>query len=556
MAMSSLREKFVIALAVASCGTPPPAEVPRVRFANAVPVLIVDDRRPVLERPEVSHAALELDFFDRSVAGPIVRGLSLPLGRRARGMNSLDDVPDSAWFTNRIGVRDMTPEEIARGPEEGDGPDQHKPWTIVSNKPGGTQVGFIIRDARGVKYGIGFDMPEWPELKTGTAVVLNRLLWAFGYNVPDDRVAFVRPEELVVSPDAETKDTHGRKLRRLDRKEVDRLLAQVWHEPDGRIRVFASRWLEGESLGGTDPSGVRDGDPNDRIPHEDRRDLRGMYPLFAWLQHLDLVRGNFLDMLVARPDDPSHRYVKHYLLDFSRGLGAGAVIEHDLRSNYQYLIDGSEPGWAFGLWPRPWGQYWAPKLTGVSPTFAADGFDPGAWKPDIPYMPFTEGDRFDSFWGTKVLAHFTRDQIRAAVQAGQFSDPRTIDYLTDTLIARQRATVAYWYARVNPLDKFATAPNGLCFQDLAIAAGLAAAAQTKYELASYDREARPIGRILVDAAPSGTTCTTAVQVTVGTDSYTMVKITTQRPAFAGSTVVHLARTPETGAWRVIGVWRM
>ena len=35
---------------------------------------------------------------------------------RAGNVNALDEVPDSSWFTNRLGRRPMTTEEIARGP--------------------------------------------------------------------------------------------------------------------------------------------------------------------------------------------------------------------------------------------------------------------------------------------------------------------------------------------------------------------------------------------------------------------------------------------------------
>jgi hypothetical protein len=160
------------------------------------------------------------------------------------------------------------------------------------------------------------------------------------------------------------------------------------------------------------------------------------------------------------------------------------------------------------------------------------------------------------FWGAKVLARFTRAHIHAAVEAGQFSDPRTVEYLTDTLVARQRATLAYWYARVNPLDRFSARADGLCFEDLAISAQLASAAQTRYELASYDRNAQPLGRIVVDAGPGNATCATPVKLANGGDGYTIVKVTTSRSAFTGSTVVHLARDPGSAAWRVIGVWRI
>ncbi|HEX5064081.1 MAG TPA: hypothetical protein VFV99_32115 [Kofleriaceae bacterium] len=551
--MSSLRYMAVIVVATTSCKQS--AEVPRVRYANAAPVTVVNDRRAVPTRPHVSRQLLDLDFYDRSVEDPLMNTLSLPQKQRARGVNAVDEVPNSTWFTNRIGVRDMSPQEIANGPLGDEGPEPHKPWTVHSTKPGGTEVGFIITDARGVKYGLGFDTPEWPEMETGNAVVVNRLLWAFGYNVPDERIAYIRPEDLVPAANAQVKDSQGRRLRQLDRKELDRQLALVSHAPDGRIRVLASRWLSGESLGGTNPTGVRKGDPNDVIPHEDRRDLRGQYPVFAWLEHLDLVRGNFLDMLIA-PHDPAHRYVVHYLLDFGRSLGAIAVIDKNLRANHRYLVDWSDPIWTFGTEPRSWGKHAAPLLTGVSPTFVATGFDPGAWKPNLPYQPFDSADRFDMFWGTKILGRFTPEQIRAAVEAGRFSDPRTVDYLTDTLIRRQQATMAYWYVRVNPLDKFTVGPNGLCFEDLAMMGRLVPGAPTRYELASYDRDARPLGTVTINAAQGGATCTGSVKLSNVNGGYTIVKITTLRPVANGSTIVHLARAPKSAEWRVIGVMRV
>src|SRR5688572_32161161 len=37
---------------------------------------------------------------------------------RAVNVNSVDEVPDSSWFTNRIGRMSMTLDEIARGPNQ------------------------------------------------------------------------------------------------------------------------------------------------------------------------------------------------------------------------------------------------------------------------------------------------------------------------------------------------------------------------------------------------------------------------------------------------------
>ena len=548
--------RYASILILASCASS--SEPMAVRFTNAPPVAAVDDRRPVAQRPSHNLNLNDYDFYRRAFEGPVVRSLELPGHRRARGVSSLDEVPDSTWFTNRIGIRDLTPDEIRKGPVDDDGPEAHKPWTIHSTKPGGTAVGFVITDARGVKYLISFDDISRPEMETGTGVIVNRLLWAAGYNVPADSIAYIRREDLVIAPDAMIKDHLGIDRGPLDEETVNRKLSRAWRTPDGQLRVLASRYLAGESLGGSPPSGVRDDDPNDRIPHELRRDQRGLYPLAAWVDHIDLVQSNFLDMFVADPANPQAHYVVHYLVDFGKSLGAMSVTDSFIREGWNFSFD-----WHFlfrdlftlGLMPHPWNDRTGPVPFGVSPTFVAQPFEPARWRPDIPVPAFDEADRYDMFWGTKILARFTREQIGAAVDAARFSDPQAVAYLTETLVARQQATIRTWFARVNPLDGFAATGRGLCFADLAIDHQLAAAGSTHYELQSYDKAGRSIGAVTVPAAESGPTCTGDVIMSTAADTYTIVRITTRRPAYAGSTFVHLAKAP-TGEWRVIGVWRI
>jgi hypothetical protein len=542
MALTATRDA-ILTVALASCTAP--IRWDTVRFANAPPVMIVDDRRDVATRPRGAPSYLELDYYDRSFQDPIVRALELRQHARALGVNALDDVPDSTWFTNRIGVRDLSPAEIGRGPVDDDGPETHTPWLVHSGKKGGTELGVVVSDARGLKYLIKFDDRSRPELETGSHVIVNRLLWAFGYNVPADQVAYVRPSDLVVAPGA---GSHV---------DLEDVLEKAWRAPDGRIRVLASRWLAGENISGVSPIGARKDDPNDRIPHERRRDLRGQYPLFAWLDHVDLVESNFLDMWIAAPRDRSRHYVVHYKVDFGNSLGTMAASNQNIRQGQAYAFDWCDLGRSIvtlGL-ARSWAPPHAPALTGVSLAFVASNFDPGSWRPAIPYPPFRDADRFDMFWAAKLIAHFTRAQIHAAVEAARFSDPRATEYVTNTLVARQRATVAHWYARVNPLDRFRANPEELCFDDLAITAGLAAPGETHYEIASYDREARALGSSISAAGATGTTCVRGPRGSSG-EAYTIVRLTTHRPAYAGSTLVHLARDPATGAWRVIGVVRL
>ena len=538
----------------AACGSG--AAVPAVRFANAPPVLAVDDRLDVPAAPEPREFYMDTYHWDGVLQRRIDRGMELPRPRRALGVNALDEVPDSTWFTNRIGVRDMSLDELTRGPVTVDSPELHRPWTIQSAKPGEGDVGFVIQDARGLKFLLKFDTAGYPEQETATHVIVGKILWACGFNTTEDFVVHLRREDLVVGRGAAITNEFGDK-QPIDAELVDRRLELVERMPDGGYRALASRWVDGKPLGGHAAEGVREDDRNDRIPHELRRDLRGAYALFAWVDHVDVQESNFLDSWVADRGDPKIHYVKHYLLDFGKSLGVMASTGHDPRRGHAYVIDLAAMTATLaeaGLVERPWEGRSAPQLRGVG-MFEARSYDPGAWVPDYPvYVPFLYADRFDEFWGAKILIRFTRAQLHAIVETGQLSDPRAVEYVTDTLVARQRATAAYWFARVNPLDRFAAYRDRLCFDDLAVAYRFADAATTRYAVTRYDRGARPLGASAARGEAGGRVCVPLALSGEG-DGYTMARIATTRPGFTGATVVHVARDPASGAPRVIGIWR-
>ena len=65
---------------------------------------------------------------------------------RAQNVNTVDEVPDSSWFTNRIGAAPMTVDELLKGPDTTTGP-AAGPWTVIAAKIDGVTPGFTIRDA-------------------------------------------------------------------------------------------------------------------------------------------------------------------------------------------------------------------------------------------------------------------------------------------------------------------------------------------------------------------------------------------------------------------------
>ncbi|HEU4733395.1 MAG TPA: hypothetical protein VFT22_36130 [Kofleriaceae bacterium] len=550
---------MIALLVLASCASTP--EVPAVRFANAPAVRVVDDRRDVAAKPSEREFIHSLYHYDGVVQRRLTRAMELPRDRRSLAVNALDEVPDSTWFTNRIGVRDLTLDELRAGPAKVGSPEAFKPWTVRSTRIGGSEHVLMITDARGRRFMLKFDSPEFPEQETATHVIVGKLLWACGYNVTEDHVVYFRPAELTLAEDAVGVDILGDK-HPLGRAELDDFLRMVATERDGRIRALASLWLDGKPLGGPPAEGVREDDPNDRIPHQLRRDLRGAYPIFAWLDHVDIQESNFLDTWV---EEGGRHYVKHYMLDFGKGLGVMDTTGHNPRHGHEYVVDFAEMIRSLatgGLVERTWEGRELPGLRGVG-MFGVKDYDPGEWKPDSPaYVPLLNADRIDKFWGAKILIRFTREQIHAVVETARLSDPRAVEYLTDTLVARQRATARYWFERTNPLDRFEIAAGAggvtLCFDDLTLVHGLAqgAAAATRYGLATYDAEGRALAEPAgVPASATGRTCSGALTLSGAPGGYTIVRVAMERGDFRGETLVHIARNLDTGVARVIGVWR-
>ena len=67
---------------------------------------------------------------------------------RALNVNTVDEVPDSSWFTNRIGRNAMSTESIRRGPDRAESINVTG-WKVSGGKSAGVQPGFRMTDAEG-----------------------------------------------------------------------------------------------------------------------------------------------------------------------------------------------------------------------------------------------------------------------------------------------------------------------------------------------------------------------------------------------------------------------
>src|SRR4030095_3285951 len=101
-------------------------------------------------------------------------------------------------------------------------------------------------------------------------------------------------------------------------------------------RALASRMVEGQVVGPFSYRGTRSDDPNDTIPHENRRVLRGLRVFAAWLNHQDTRSINTMDSLLSDEGIP---YVKHYLMDFGSILGSNAGYPKEPWSGNEYATD-------------------------------------------------------------------------------------------------------------------------------------------------------------------------------------------------------------------------
>lgn len=395
-----------------------------------------------------------------------------PSNTRAANVNTIDEVPDSSWFTNRILPQRPTDADLARGPNVGAAPNPER-WTITREKSGGFAPGFTAKDANGETWFVSFDPPGSPEGATGAMVVATKFFWALGYNQVETFITSVDPGRLTIDPKATVKRPNGKRTP-FTRDDLSAILERAARNRDGTYRAAAGRLLQGKILGPFRYDGTRPDDPNDTVPHQHRRELRALRVFGAWTNLTDLKAGNTLDALVDAGD---RSIVKHYLQDVGSTFGIGANGPHDWDEGFEYFYEGNATlrrmgslGFALSPWQTtPYTVY--PSIG----RFEADAFDPRTWKPHTPTTAYIEMRDDDAFWAARRVAAFSDDVIRALVHTGQFSDAAAEQHLA-ALIIKRRDTIARTYLpAVNPIVNPRLSDAGdLAFDNTAVAAHVAA----------------------------------------------------------------------------------
>jgi hypothetical protein len=489
----------------------------------------------------------------------VVNSFSTPGERhdiRARNVNTIDEVPDSSWFVNRIGQHPLSSTELVRGPDRFEAVSLAG-WTVSGDKGSGLQPGFRMTDPSGHLYQIEFDPESNPEMATGAEIIGTAFYHAFGYHTVEVYLAELDPAQIVVAPTARITDPLLGERRTMTRRDVDEVLRRAPRLPNGRYRVLVSRFADGAPLGNFRYYGTRPDDPNDIVPHEDRRELRGARVFGAWLNHDDSRGVNSLDMLQT---DGNRRYVKHYMFDFGSILGSGTIFPQRHRAGNEYIVDWA-PGWltlaTLGLYTRPWLHIDYPDVPPSVGRFEAKSFDPLKWRPEYPNPAFDNMRGDDAFWAARIVSRFSDAAVRAIVGKARYSDPRATEYLTEALIERRNRVLKTWLTSVNPLVDFALDERGeLTFANAAVAANVATPASGyRIRWARFDNA---VGKAAdeIETAAIDLRATAPPAVLKGAQ-YVQISITSSHvdyPAWSNPVTVHFRR--DSARWTLVGANRV
>ena len=530
------------------------SEAQERKFYPDDPLLVDNDMLDVPDEPaEISLS----DLFDRF--GHIMTDLGDATRGEAQNVNTLDEVPDSSWFTNRHGVRRMSRDELVRGPDTIEGPDMSTPWRVFRSKIGGLTPGFQILDGRGDRYVIKFDPVRIPELSSAAEVIATKLFYAIGYNTPENYIVAIDPEAgLAIEPGTLLEDEFGDESA-LTRGQLRRRLRAVPRLDDGRVRVTASRYLTGRPIGPFRYYGTRSDDPNDVIPHENRRELRGLRLFAAWTNHDDTRAHNTQDSWVER--DGGH-YIRHHLLDFGSTFGSGSVDLQLPNLGFHYWLDTGEVKRnlvAFGLHtPKYRTVQWPnfPEYESVG-RWESESYEPHEWKNDYPNPAFVRMTDRDAFWAAKIIMRFTAAELLAIVETGQLSDPEQERYFYQVLVERRDKSARYYMNRVNPLDEFQVTDDGLRFANLSERYGFADAGAT-YDVAwsVFDNVADAVRPLRDTVTRTDTLLPLPAGTALTSDTYLMAEIRSRHDGFpAWNEPVRVYLRPAGETFTIVGIER-
>lgn len=507
-------------LLVAGCQARP------ARFADAPPAEAVADDRAI-PTPRRVDPVPEVRLSEAYIRRPLIDVLDPTRVRTGGDVNALDEVPRSSWYR---GLR-LTPDTDN---DTADPPSP--PYTVVLATPANRRGALLVVDARGRYFEVWRDPPDRPEMATAAGAAASRLLWALGYYTPA-----VWVDQL---------DWRDFSVNREEHRDAIRALFASGPPDRARCRVALTRWPIGIDLGPTSAFDARPDDRNDRVPHPDRRTLRALSVLFAWLGMDKLGTSVLRDAYVGAPGEG---HVVHYIADTGGAFGADAVVRPEDSSE----DDAGRDVWVtlgtFGLY-RPARRLTQRRWTAIGEY--DEHLPPGIFRTGPPFEPMDRLLPGDAYWAAKRIASVPPPAIEEAIHAAKISDPSARARLVSVLAARGRVLVARAFAGVTPCEVERTTPEGkgqsaaLVLRDEAVARGFAQAETTRYRTTLLDERGV---RVAGPAEIAGQGARLTVALPWGAPYYLVLRVSAARAGRAPQPPMEVHLERRAAGWAVLGV---
>jgi hypothetical protein len=470
--------------------------------------------------PSEYESSFAWDAADNTVFRPISRFFAVDPGGPAVNVNSMDEVPTSSWFVNRLGTGTLSDDDIVRGycDEKVLDPEHDKPgsWVIDQGKANGANPGFRINVEGIGRFMLKADPPEQPERATGADAIATRFYYASGWWAPCVNVVYVKPELLKLKPGLKVTDNSG-VTKDFTQAALTKILESGSHR-NGLVRMEASRWLPGRTIGPFTYAGTKWDDPNDVIAHEDRRDLRGARVIAAWLNHFDSREQNSMQTWMPDEKNPEVGHVQHWYIDLGDCFGSEWEWEGISKAlGHAYYLDVpyvAEDFITLGLITRPWDRARRSPGGEIFGYFSARDFNPDVWRGGYPNPTFSRMDEHDAAWATRIISRFTLEDIQSVVAKGDYTEAKHTNFLVAQLLLRQEALLKRYFAKLSPIADLKVNGAQLCGTDLAKKTSTYRAEEFRYRVRMFSGVHLDAARALATPAvtDNGTVCASLVHV--------------------------------------------
>ena len=200
----------LVAIAVLLAGWPAAAAAPRFFSDDPLP------REPE-SRSASGAKAVDIGLLYEMSYNLFVTGRKTATNVRAKNVNTIDEVPDSGWFTNRTAAQRRPPlDDLVRGPNAGVRALKPGPrWTDRAREERRRLAGIFTaegRQRRETWFPVAFDTPGWNEGASGAMVVASKIFYALAATTRSRPSSpRVDPARMTIDPKATMRRPNGKR---------------------------------------------------------------------------------------------------------------------------------------------------------------------------------------------------------------------------------------------------------------------------------------------------------------------------------------------------------